>query len=212
MSAVKTLPSVATSYSRCGHSVKKESTSSFSSNELRAYFDLNNKYISSAEQLKELCDNYHQQGKRIIFTNGCFDILHSGHVTYLHRVRKLGDILIAGINTDESIKRLKGESRPINPLSDRLQVLAGLSSIDHIVPFGNAADDTPIPVIKLVRPHIFAKGGDYTKDKLPEAAIVEELGGEIIFLPHIPDHSTTEIINRISRVAPGQTLNAVMSL
>lgn len=179
--------------------VRKESTSSCSNEELKSYFDVNTKLVGSDEQLKEICDRYHAQGKRIIFTNGCFDILHSGHVAYLHYVKRLGDVLIAGINTDDSIKRLKGESRPINPLNDRLQVLAGLSSVDHIVPFGNADDDTPIPLIRIVRPHIFAKGGDYTKDKLPEAPVVEELGGEIVFIPLVPDHSTTAIINRINK-------------
>jgi len=149
--------------------VNREKTSQCSASELKSYFDLNTKFISSPDQLKKICDTYHGLGKRIIFTNGCFDILHSGHVTFLHCVKKLGDILIAGINTDESIKRLKGNNRPINSLSDRLQVLAGLSSVDHIVAFGESGDDTPVPVIKVVRPHIFAKGGDYTKEKLPEA-------------------------------------------
>jgi D-beta-D-heptose 7-phosphate kinase/D-beta-D-heptose 1-phosphate adenosyltransferase len=192
--------------------VKKESTSSCSNTELKAWFDLNNKYISSTEELKELCNRYHAEGKRVIFTNGCFDILHSGHVTYLHRVKKLGDVLIAGINTDESIKRLKGKNRPINPLSDRLQVLAGLSSVDHVVSFGDRTDDTPIPLIKIVRPHIFAKGGDYTKEKLPEASVVEALGGEIVFLPHIPDHSTTAIINRINLTKKENTSTTVITV
>jgi D-beta-D-heptose 7-phosphate kinase/D-beta-D-heptose 1-phosphate adenosyltransferase len=133
----------------------------------------------------------------VVFTNGCFDILHSGHVSYLNQARELGDVLIVGVNTDESIKRIKGEHRPINHLQDRLQVLAGLSAVDHVVAFGANEDDTPTPLIRIVRPAIFAKGGDYTKDKLPEAATVEEAGGEIVFLPHVPDHSTTQIIKRI---------------
>jgi D-beta-D-heptose 7-phosphate kinase/D-beta-D-heptose 1-phosphate adenosyltransferase len=190
--------------------VNKEKTSECSTDELKSYFDLNTKYISSTVQLSHICERYHAMGKRIIFTNGCFDILHSGHVTFLHCVRKLGDILIAGVNTDESIKRLKGDSRPINPLHDRLQVLAGLSSVDHIVAFGEAGDDTPIPVIKVVRPHILAKGGDYTKDKLPEAEIVESLGGEIVFLPYLPDHSTTGIINKVNYIHGGQSLKAAL--
>lgn len=177
--------------------VKKESTSVCTAEELVSGFSLGNKYISSMQQLKHLCDEYHAQGRRIIFTNGCFDILHSGHVTYLHSVKRLGDVLIVGVNKDESIRRLKGTDRPINTLGDRVQVLAGLGSVDHIVPFGSKKDDTPIPVIKAVRPHIFAKGGDYTRDKLPEAGIIEELGGEIVFVPHVPDHSTTAIIKRI---------------
>jgi D-beta-D-heptose 7-phosphate kinase/D-beta-D-heptose 1-phosphate adenosyltransferase len=190
--------------------VNKEKTSQCTASELKSYFDLNTKFISSTDQLKEICDTYHGMGKRIIFTNGCFDILHSGHVTFLHCVKKLGDILIAGINTDESIRRLKGNNRPINPLTDRLQVLAGLSSVDHIVAFGESGDDTPVPVIKVVRPHIFAKGGDYTKEKLPEAEVVESLGGEIVFLPYLPDHSTTGIINKVNYIHAIQPLKAAL--
>jgi D-beta-D-heptose 7-phosphate kinase / D-beta-D-heptose 1-phosphate adenosyltransferase len=142
---------------------------------------------------------YKTQGKRIVFTNGCFDILLSGYVAYLHRAKELVDILIVGVNTDESIRRIKGESRPINPLTDRLKVLSGLNSVDHVIPFGDVQDDTPIPLIKIVRPDVFTKRGDYTKEQLPEAATVEEGGDEIIFLPRIPDHSTTHIITRIHK-------------
>ena len=181
--------------------VKKEHTSSCSNSELRNHFNMQHKNIGTLEDLQSLCENYRAQGKKIVFTNGCFDILHSGHVTYLHCAKELGDVLIVGVNTDESIKRIKGESRPINPLSDRLQVLSGLTSVDHVVAFGDEKDDTPISVIKVVKPNVFAKGGDYTKEKLPEAATVEEFGGEIVFLPHIPDHSTTSIIRRISSTA-----------
>jgi D-beta-D-heptose 7-phosphate kinase / D-beta-D-heptose 1-phosphate adenosyltransferase len=156
------------------------------------------------DNLKDLCDGYHHSGKKIVFTNGCFDILHSGHVAYLHKARTLGDVLIVGLNTDESIKRIKGENRPINGLADRLNVLAGLSSVDHIIPFGSEADDTPIPVIGVARPHVFAKGGDYTKEKLPEAETVEACGGEIVFIDHVPDHSTTRIINKISTLTTSE--------
>jgi D-beta-D-heptose 7-phosphate kinase/D-beta-D-heptose 1-phosphate adenosyltransferase len=178
--------------------VKKELTSSCSNVELASYFGMQQKFVSTLEELKMLCEGYRAQGKRIVFTNGCFDILHSGHVTYLHCARDLGDVLIVGVNRDESIKRLKGESRPINPLHDRLKVLSGLTSVDHVVTFGDEGDDTPIPVISIVKPEVFAKGGDYTKEKLPEASTIEEYGGQIVFLPQIPDHSTTLIINRIS--------------
>ncbi len=177
--------------------VKKESTSHCSIRELAGYFNLGSKYIESYDLLKDLCKQAHESGKRIIFTNGCFDILHSGHVTYLHCVKRLGDILIVGVNTDDSIRRLKGETRPINTLTDRVQVLAGLGSVDYVVPFGDQGDDTPVSLLQVVRPHIFAKGGDYTKDRLPEAAIVEKLGGEIVFMPYLADHSTTDIVRKI---------------
>lgn len=181
--------------------VRKEGTSVCSQAELKSYFHIHTKYISDPGQLRDICDAYHHAGKRIVFTNGCFDILHSGHVTYLHRAKEMGDVLVVGLNTDESIKRIKGKSRPINSLADRLRVLAGLSSVDHIIAFGDKHDDTPAPVIRIVRPHIFAKGGDYSKDQLPEAQAVLACGGEIVFIDHVPDHSTTRIISKIQEVS-----------
>ncbi len=109
----------------------------------------------------------------------------------------MGDILIVGLNTDESIKRLKGESRPVNSLANRVEVLAALSCVDHIVPFGNKNDDTPISLIKSVMPDVFVKGGDYENAQLPEADILKKIGCEIIFLPYITNQSTTQIINRM---------------
>lgn len=177
--------------------IRKECTACCSQAELKIYFNIHSKYVADVQEMKEICDTYHAAGKRIVFTNGCFDILHSGHVSYLREAKALGDILVVGLNTDDSIKRIKGNDRPINALTDRLQVLAGLSSVDHIIPFGSTDDDTPVPLIKVVRPHVFAKGGDYTKEKLPEADVVEACRGEIVFLEHVPNHSTTRIINRI---------------
>jgi D-beta-D-heptose 7-phosphate kinase/D-beta-D-heptose 1-phosphate adenosyltransferase len=180
--------------------IRKECTSACSQAELKSHFNIHTKYISDKRDLSEICDAYHNSGKRIVFTNGCFDILHSGHVTYLHRAKAQGDVLVVGLNTDESIKRIKGKNRPINGLADRLKVLAGLSSVDHIIAFGDETDDTPVPLIPLVRPHVFAKGGDYTKEQLAEAETVLACGGEIIFLDHVPEHSTTRIINRIHQI------------
>jgi D-beta-D-heptose 7-phosphate kinase/D-beta-D-heptose 1-phosphate adenosyltransferase len=178
--------------------VRKEATSACTNGELKCYFHIQNKRIDALTELEQLCKNYRSQGKRIVFTNGCFDILHSGHVTYLHCAKELGDVLIVGINHDESIQRIKGKDRPINTLSDRIDVLSGLSAVDHLVPFGNQEDDTPIPLIKVICPDVFVKGGDYSKDKLPEADTVESNGGKIVFLPFIPDHSTTSIIQKIN--------------
>jgi D-beta-D-heptose 7-phosphate kinase/D-beta-D-heptose 1-phosphate adenosyltransferase len=189
--------------------IKKESTAICHCSELKARFYACTKCILSLPPLLELCSEYHQQGKRIVFTNGCFDILHSGHVNFLLRAKQLGDVLIVGVNNDESIKRLKGEQRPVNPLSDRLQVLAGLSSVDHIVPFGKVNDDTPIPLISIVQPHFFVKGGDYNRDQLPEAPVVEKLGGSIVFVPLVPDHSTTETIKRITHINANSSPTAV---
>ena len=179
-------------------SVRKENTSTCTPEELLNYFPMESKSIESLYELQSRCEHYRRLGKTIVFTNGCFDILHSGHVTYLHCAKELGDILIVGINNDESIKRIKGPDRPINSLEDRMKVLSGLYAVDHVVPFGSAHDDTPVELIKTIKPDYFVKGGDYSKDKLPEAETVEENGGEIVFLPFIPDHSTTSIINKIS--------------
>ena len=154
---------------------------------------LSGKLIARAD-LASLVQQLHATGKRIVFTNGCFDILHSGHVTYLEQAAALGDILIIGVNSDESVKGLKGPSRPINASGDRLTVLSALASVDYVVPF---AESTPIELIKIVRPDIYVKGGDYTPQTLPEAPIVQELGGVVKILPFVSDRSTTSLINRI---------------
>ena len=177
--------------------IQKEYTATCLQSELRSHFHINRKLVSDLQDLKDICDEYHRQRKKIVFTNGCFDILHSGHVRYLQQARDLGDVLIVGLNNDESIKRIKGSNRPINGVTDRLEVLSGLTAVNHIIPFGSEGDDTPIPLISIVQPHIFAKGGDYTKERLPEAETVEKFGGEIAFIDHMPDHSTTHIISRI---------------
>lgn len=182
--------------------IRKEGTATCSLAELRSYFQIHSKWITALDDLEEICESYRGDGKRIVFTNGCFDILHSGHVAYLHQAKQCGDVLIVGLNTDESIRRIKGERRPINTLDDRLQVLAGLSSVDHIIPFGSHADDTPVPLIKSARPDVFVKGGNYTKETLPEAKIVERYGGKIVLVESVPNHSTTRIINRINGSGP----------
>lgn len=178
--------------------ISKANTAYCKNAELVACFSVNEKYITDLQQLESLCNMYRAQGKRIVFTNGCFDILHSGHVSYLNRAGELGDILIIGINTDDSIRRLKGTNRPINQLSDRIQVLAGLGAVHHVIPFGNEKNDTPEEVILAVKPDIFTKGGDYSLESLPEAATVQRLGGKIILLPLIPGRSTSLIIRQIN--------------
>lgn len=135
-----------------------------------------------------------QQGRRIVFTNGCFDILHRGHVTYLNRAKAMGDVLVVGLNSDGSVRRLKGPGRPLNSLEDRSQVLAALSCVDLIVPF---EEDTPAEIIRAIQPDVFVKGGDYTPEMLSEAPIVREQGGEVHILPYVEDRSTTGLINRI---------------
>jgi D-beta-D-heptose 7-phosphate kinase/D-beta-D-heptose 1-phosphate adenosyltransferase len=163
---------------------------------LRDHFASRDKVISDLRHLLDRVSSLEQQGRRIVFTNGCFDILHRGHIAYLNRAKALGDVLIVGLNSDASVSRLKGPERPINSLDDRAQVLAALSAVDHIVPFD---DDTPIDLIRIVKPDVFVKGGDYTVESLPEAPTVAGMGGEVRILPYIDDQSTSRIIERVRR-------------
>ncbi|BDA78939.1 glycerol-3-phosphate cytidylyltransferase [Leptospira kobayashii] len=133
------------------------------------------------------------EGKKIVFTNGCFDILHPGHVEYLSRARDLGDLLWLGLNSDLSVQKLKGPTRPINSLEDRAKVLAGLACIDLISSF---EEETPLHLIQKIRPSIHTKGGDYLAEKLPEYGLVKSLGGEVVILPFLPGKSTTSILEK----------------
>jgi D-beta-D-heptose 7-phosphate kinase / D-beta-D-heptose 1-phosphate adenosyltransferase len=174
--------------------VSKEGTASCASAELKDAFGRLDKALADRERLADLGRRYREQGLRVVFTNGCFDILHRGHVAYLNRAKELGDVLVVGVNSDESVRRLKGDGRPVNTLDDRLQVLSALSCVDHVVGFD---DDRPDDLIRAVRPHVFVKGGDYTVATLPEAPLVRELGGIVEILPLVADRSTTSIIERI---------------
>jgi rfaE bifunctional protein nucleotidyltransferase chain/domain len=134
------------------------------------------------------------RGRRIVLTNGCFDVLHRGHVAYLAAAHALGDLLIVGVNSDASVRRLKGPGRPVNPLADRLAVLRALTDVDHLVAFDG---DTASELITALRPDVYVKGGDYTETMLPEAALVRAQGGEIAFVDYVADHSTTAVLDRI---------------
>ena len=135
-------------------------------------------------------------GARVVFTNGCFDILHAGHVRYLTTARALGDVLILGLNSDASVRRLKGETRPVNSEADRAEVVGALASVDYVVIFG---EDTAEELIAKVQPAVYAKGGDYTLETLPEARIVESYGGEVVFIPLVAGKSTTGMIAKMGR-------------
>lgn len=137
---------------------------------------------------------------RIVFTNGCFDILHPGHVDYLEEAAALGDILVIGLNSDASVRRLKGLSRPVNSTHDRARVLAGLACVSYIVVF---EQDTPYELIKHVRPHILVKGGDWPVDKIVGRDIVQDSGGQVLSIALTPGHSTTDIISRILTLNQG---------
>ena len=148
------------------------------------------------ERIAEFAAALREGGARVVFTNGCFDILHAGHVRYLAAARALGDVLILGLNSDASVRRLKGETRPVNSEADRAEVVGALASVDYVVIFG---EDTAEELIAKVQPAVYAKGGDYTLETLPEARIVESYGGEVAFIPLVEGKSTTNIIARAAQ-------------
>jgi len=175
--------------------VCKDGTSTCTLEELEAeLLAAAGKRLDGLDEAAQRVAVHRRQGRRIVFTNGCFDILHRGHVTYLTRAKALGDVLVVGVNSDDSVRRLKGEARPINGLDDRIAVLEALSCVDHVVPFG---EDTPESLIRVVQPDVFVKGGDYTLETLPEAPLVESLGGQVRILPFLEDRSTTGVIERV---------------
>lgn len=133
-------------------------------------------------------------GKKIVFTNGCFDILHRGHVAYLNQARALGDFLIIGVNSDASVKRLKGPTRPINTEADRAYVLAQLRAVDAVEVF---TEDTPLELIKAIRPHVLVKGGDWKVDQIVGGREVLGWGGEVLSLSFVDGYSTTSVIKKI---------------
>jgi glycerol-3-phosphate cytidylyltransferase len=136
-----------------------------------------------------------RHGRRLVFTNGVFDVLHAGHVRYLAAARELGDLLIVGVNSDASVRRLgKGPNRPVNPLADRVAVLEALRAVDGAVPF---EEDTPCALIERLRPDVHVKGGDYRVEDLPEAKIVHGYGGEVVIMPTLEGRSTTVTLRRL---------------
>ena len=135
-----------------------------------------------------------RQGRKIVFTNGCFDVLHFGHVHYLLQARELGDILVIGLNSDDSVRRLKGPTRPINGEKERAFVLAALACVDYVVVFD---EDTPKKLIETVRPDVLVKGGDYTLDNIVGADFVTQNGGTVTTIPFVEGFSSTRIIEKL---------------
>lgn len=133
-------------------------------------------------------------GKKVVFTNGCFDVLHRGHFDYLQAAADLGDILIVGLNSDASVKRLKGENRPLNNQDDRAMALASLVYVDAVIIFD---EDTPLELITRVKPNVLTKGGDYTIDTIVGASYVKDLGGEVVVIPFTEGYSTSSILEKI---------------
>ncbi|MBL8999568.1 MAG: D-glycero-beta-D-manno-heptose 1-phosphate adenylyltransferase [Phycisphaerae bacterium] len=149
--------------------------------------------LRTPEQLCIEVEARRRAGQRIVFTNGCFDILHAGHVHLLDQARAEGDFLIVATNTDEKVREFKGPNRPVNTLEDRVRVLAGLASVDAVVVFG---EDTPAPLLERIRPDVLVKGGEYSKDRIVGAAFIESIGGRVVSVPMQPGQSTTKVLER----------------
>ena len=156
--------------------------------------------IKSLAELLPLIMEKKSHGGKIVFTNGCFDLFHVGHVEYLAEARKLGDFLVVGLNSDRSVRMIKGLSRPINTQTARAVVLAALGCVDVVVLF----DETdPLPLILSIRPDILVKGGDWTLNEIVGAKEVQEDGGRVMTIPYIPGYSTTDLIEKISSQIKG---------
>ncbi|RDE18747.1 bifunctional D-glycero-beta-D-manno-heptose-7-phosphate kinase/D-glycero-beta-D-manno-heptose 1-phosphate adenylyltransferase HldE [Motiliproteus coralliicola] len=161
--------------------------------------------ILSVHALQKQIQTARARGEKVVMTNGCFDILHAGHVQYLEQARSLGDKLIVAVNSDDSVERLKGPERPINPLEQRMAVLSGLGSVDWVVPFGkDSVDDTPAELIKELLPDILVKGGDYKAEDVAGGEAVIRNGGEVIILGFLDGCSTTNIVRRIRTTEENQ--------
>ena len=154
--------------------------------------------LSDTTDIETFCEVLRKGGRKVVFTNGCFDILHAGHVTYLEKARSFGDCLVLGLNTDASVRANKGPSRPINSELDRAKVVGALRAVDYVVLFG---EQTAEALIAKVKPDVYVKGGDYTLDTLPEAKIVQSYGGHVEFVQMVAGRSTTNIIDKISQQA-----------
>ena len=177
--------------------VRKIGVASVSTSELRISLHrkgAGGRGLVSAHELEELSNESRSRGERLVMTNGCFDILHSGHVSYLEEAKTLGDRLIVAVNDDDSVSRLKGDSRPINPLADRMAVLSGLAAVDWVVPF---SEDTPEHLISSLLPDVLVKGGDYKSDEIAGGKAVIQNGGEVRVLSHKEGRSTSAVIEVI---------------
>ncbi|HRU45884.1 MAG TPA: D-glycero-beta-D-manno-heptose 1-phosphate adenylyltransferase [Candidatus Marinimicrobia bacterium] len=153
-----------------------------------------NDKIITREQVSRIVSQLKREGRKVAFTNGCFDLLHIGHLELLEHARKLGDILIVGLNSDDSVRRLKGPQRPINTQLDRARILAALEVVDYVVIFN---EDTPLELIQTIKPDFLIKGGDYSPDTIVGSAFVESYGGKVIVFPLVHGKSTSDLINTI---------------
>ena len=150
--------------------------------------------IKKREELLRIIKDLKAKGKRIVFTNGCFDLLHVGHIRYLEEAKALGDILIVGVNSDASVRKLKGPKRPVLPVEDRTEILSGLGCVDYITVFDEL---DPLALITSLQPNVLAKGGDWTKEQTVGKEVVERSGGEVVIIPFVEGTSTSNLIETI---------------
>lgn len=150
--------------------------------------------IKGRDILRKIVQDLRTKGKRVVFTNGCFDLLHVGHIRYLENARTLGDILIVGVNSDQSVQTIKGPNRPILPEEERAEVLSGLWCVDYVTLFD---EPTPLELITSLRPDVLVKGGDWAKETTVGREVVEESGGEVVILPFVEGSSSSNIIETI---------------
>jgi len=157
--------------------------------------------VVSLEEACELRKEAASRGRKVVFTNGCFDLLHVGHIRYLEEARRHGDLLIVGVNDDQSTRYLKGPGRPHMAQQDRAEILASLRCVDLVVMFG---ERTAERLVEALRPDVYVKGGDYSIEELPEAKIVTEYGGEVFLAPFVPGCSTTDLVSAIVQSHRGE--------
>ena len=153
-----------------------------------------NKKIKTIKKLKSTVDALKKQNKKIVTTNGVFDILHIGHIRYLRAAKKLGDVLIVAVNSDSSVRKINGPKRPLNNENDRAEALASLECVDYVTIF---SENTPIKILGIIKPRIHVKGGDYNIDEIVEKDIVEKNNGRIALMPKVKGYSTSELIRKI---------------
>ncbi len=157
---------------------------------------MRHKKIQNLKRLKKIRQFLKGQGKTVVFTNGCFDLIHSGHVHLFREAKEIGDILIVAVNDDASVKKNKGPSRPIFPLAERLEVLGAIGFIDYLVPF---SDETPRRIISALVPDVLVKGGDWKPDEVVGRKEVEDAGGRVVIIPYLEGQSTSQILSKILR-------------
>jgi D-beta-D-heptose 7-phosphate kinase/D-beta-D-heptose 1-phosphate adenosyltransferase len=152
--------------------------------------------IATIMELKAIVAAAKSQGKKVVFTNGCFDVLHRGHIHLLKEAKKLGDLLIVALNSDSSVKKIKGAHRPIFPQAERAELIAALEMVDYVTVFDEA---DPYNLIREIKPTVLAKGGDWSEDKIVGKEVVEQHGGKLAVIPYLKGYSTTDIIERMRR-------------